>query len=66
MRAEMLRKYPAERFAVGRVLQHPGALEVLIAVQPGGQQKMAFKQGAGFFENGQDAIGVHGFLYERG
>jgi hypothetical protein len=34
-----------------------GALEVVRAVQAGAQDKMAFKQGASAFENGEDFSG---------
>jgi hypothetical protein len=45
--AEMLCDHTAECFTVTRMLQYPRTLEILVAVQAGGQQKVPFQQRTG-------------------
>jgi hypothetical protein len=50
---------PSEGFGKVRPLKHFGALQVLLTMQAGGQQKVTIEQGAGFFENSSNFCGVH-------
>jgi hypothetical protein len=55
----------AKALAVLRVLQHLRALEVLVAVKPGGQLEMSLQQRTGLFEDRQNIVFLHNEPFDR-